>query len=88
MRTGRRLILNDGTVIENGEAGQTPLNLWLWFGGMTLQEAAALFFDTEKTETITFQYGEMEDIYEGYTSCARLEIDTDGKITVCMKRGE
>ena len=85
--TGRRLILKDGTTIEGGEAGQTPVNLWLWFSGYTLQEAAAMFFDTEKTEEITFQYGEMQSIYRGYTNCTQLDIGTDGTVSVCMKRG-
>ena len=67
---GHRLILNDGTVIEDGEAGLSSSgNLWLWFGGYTMMQAAAMFFDPEKTEKITF-YRTEEAItdFEGYTN--------------------
>ena len=84
--TGRRLILNDGTIIENGEAGYSTGSICLWVTGMTMQEAAMLFFDPSKTAVITFQYGQMEDVYEGYTRCVLLLIDEDGEITITMKR--
>ena len=83
---GRQLILNDGTTIDGGEAGYADGFLWMWFGGMTLQEAAALVFDPVKTEKIIFQYGEMQDTYDGFTSCRSISINTDGRISVCMTR--
>lgn len=85
--TGRRLIFNDGTVIENGEAGYSDGTLWLWFAGYTMQDAAAIVFDPNKTCKIVFQYGEMEDEHTGFTSCHVLSIDSDGKITVCLVKG-
>ena len=82
---GRRLILSDGIVIENGEAGLSSMhNLWLWFTGYTMMQAAMIFFDTEKTARIVFQFGEMETVYEGYTVCKHVSIDMDGKVSVCM----
>lgn len=84
---GRRLVLNDGTVIEDGEAGYADGFLWCWIRGYSMQEAAAVFFDAGKTERIVFQYGDMEDTYEGYTNCTRLMAGTDGKISVCLTRG-
>lgn len=83
---GQRLILTDGTEIENGRAGYAQGFLWLYFSGYTMQEAAMMFFDTGKTSRIVFQYGEMEDAYEGFTVCRNLMIDTDGEISVCMTR--
>lgn len=83
---GRRLILADGTTIENGEAGYSSGYLWLWMPGMTLPEAAGIFLDPEKTKKVTFEYGEMADTYEGYTTCTHLSV-TDGKVTVCMSKG-
>ena len=85
--TGRRAILNDGTIIENGEVGDADERLWVWFTGYTLPEAASMFFDSAKTEKIVFEYGEMSDIYEGFTDCMVLQISTDGTISVCLKRG-
>ena len=86
METGRRLILKDGTVIEDGTAGYSQGTLWLFFGGMALQEAAAIFFDPKKTKRIIFQYGEMEDVYDNFTECVSLQADMDGQISVCMVR--
>lgn len=85
---GRRLILNDGTIIDDGVAGYSEGFLWLWFTGYTMQQAASLFFDATKTEHIVFQYGEMADEYNGFTTCRSLMIDADGRISVCMVKGE
>lgn len=84
--TGRRLILADGTVIENGEAGYADGFLWLWFSGMTMQEAAGIFFDPEKTAVIVFEYGEMSDTYEDFTNCRSISVSADGLISVCMTK--
>jgi hypothetical protein len=86
--TGRRLILKDNTTIEDGKAGYADGFLWLWFSGYTLQQAAAIFFDPSKTETIVFQYGGMQDEYTGFTDCRTLTTNADGEISVCMVKGE
>lgn len=83
---GIRLILNDGTVIENGRAGYAEGCLWCYITGYTMMQAAALFLDAEKTARIVFQYGEMQDEYEGYTNCVNIQIDVDGEVSVCMKK--
>lgn len=83
-----RLVLNDGTTIEGGKAGYSEGFLWLYFTGYTLQQAAGLFFDSSKTSHIVFQYGEMENEYDGFTVCITLNIDIDGNVSVCMKRGD
>jgi hypothetical protein len=84
---GRRLILNDGTIIEGGEAGYSQGFLWVWFTGYTLQQAALMFFDTSKTSKIVFQYGEMESVYEGFTTVMNLGIDVDNNVSVCLTKG-
>ena len=84
---GQRLILNDGTMIENGRAGYSEGYLWLYFTGYTLPEAGSIFFDQTKTASIIFQYGEMEDVYNGFTVCRNLMIDMDGNVSVCMVKG-
>lgn len=85
---GRQLVLNDGTIIADGEAGYSQGFLWCYFTGYTMQQAAALFFDPIKTEKIIFQYGEMQDEYDGFTTCVGIKIDTDGLLSVCMVKGE
>lgn len=84
---GRFLTLADETVIDGGEAGYSQGFLWCYFAGFTLQQAALMFFDTEKTSRIEFHYGEMVDTYEGFTDCICLTIDVDGKISVGLKKG-
>lgn len=84
---GRRLILADGTEIENGKAGYSGGFLWCYFDGITLNAAALIFFSPERTQSITFEYGEMRDIYEGFTDCRSLSINMDGEISVCMAKG-
>lgn len=81
-----RLILKDGTVIENGAAGYYDGSLWLTLPGMTMMEAAAIVFNTAKTGTIWFQYGEEEDEYKGYTNCTVMMTE-EGHISACMKKG-
>ena len=82
------LILKDGTVIENGQAGYAEGFLWLYIFGYTMAQAASTFLDTSKTETIVFRYGEeMETTYQGYTDCINLNIDIDGKLSVCLRKG-
>ena len=83
------LILKDGTVIENGQAGYAEGFLWLYIIGYTMAQAASTFLDPSKTETIVFRYGEdLETTYQGYTNCINLNIDIDGRLSVCLKRGD
>jgi hypothetical protein len=86
-KTGRRLILSDGTVLENGECGYADGRLWCWVSGMTMAEAAEMFFDPGRTDHIVFEYGEMSDEYDGFTTCTGISIDSDGKISVCLTKG-
>lgn len=86
-KTGQRLILNDETVIEDGSCGYANGCLWCWVTGFTMAEAAAIFFDSEKTAKIVYEYGEMSNEYDGFTNCTNLFIDDDGKVSACLKRG-
>ena len=85
MPTGRRLILNDGTVIENGRAGYDAGFLWMYLPGYTMQEAAAIAFDYQKTERIEFKYGEMSDVYDRFIICRGI-LSGENEIKVCMVR--
>lgn len=81
-----RLKLNDGTVLENCRAGYADGNLWLFLTGVSMQYASALFFDPARTVRIVFEYGEMQDVYEGFTKVTALIMDGDG-MSVCLKKG-
>ena len=85
---GRQIVLNDGTVIPDGTVGYAGGLLWCYFTGYTMQQAASLFFDPEKTDRIVFDYGEMSDTYEGFTNCVTLTISMDNEVSVCMAKGQ
>lgn len=87
-KTGQRLILLDGTTIEDGSCGYAEGKLWCWVNGFTMPQAAAIFFDPQKTGNIVYEYGEMSDEFDGYTNCITLFINTDGQISACLIRGE
>lgn len=82
----RRLILKDGTQIENGEAGYNAGLLWLTLPGMTMPEAAAILFNPAKTGTIWYRYGEDEDEYKGYTNCTAIMAE-EGQISASLRKG-
>ena len=84
MMEGRRVILKDGTRFENGEAGYASGFLWLYLRGCSMASAASTFMNPLKTDLIVFQYGDMEDRYEGFTKCTDLMDDRNGTISVCM----
>lgn len=80
---GRQLILNDGTIIPNGEAGLSGGFLWLYLPGYTIQQAAAVAFDSNKTSVIVFDYGDLTDTFNGFTSCVNISAE-DGQSSVCL----
>ena len=83
----RKIVLNDGTEIEDGTAGiSSGGNLWIYFTGFTMMQAAMMFLDQEKTEKIVFIGGETEYTYEGYTNCVNLSLDETGRFHICMTR--
>lgn len=87
VKTGQRLILKDGTIIEDGSCGYSDGRLWCWIHGFTMAQAAQLFFDHEKTDHILYEYGEMKADYTGFTECRNLNIDNDGQISACLVKG-
>ena len=84
---GRQLVLNDGTIIPDGNAGYADGFLWLWFAGFTMQEVASMFLDPEKTSRIEYDYGDMQDVYEDFTNCTSISVSVDGNASVCMAKG-
>ena len=77
---GRHLILNPGPnqiELPGSEAGYADGVLWLYLADVTLPEAFALLTVPEHTATIAYQYGEMEDRYEGYNSLTAIFADGD-----------
>lgn len=80
------IVLNNGTVIDDGSVGLSEGFLWLFLPGFTMQDAAAIAFDTEAVRRIVWQAGEDEYVYTGYTVCVNIHQD-DGQIAVCLVKG-
>lgn len=81
-----RLILSDGTVIEDGRAGLDDNMLWLFFPGWEFWTAADKVRDHEAMKRIIFQYGADEDVYTGFTVCTSIT-SAGGEISVSLVKG-
>jgi len=84
---GLRLILNDGTVIENGRAGVSENDLVLWFPNYSLQQVASIVFNKTKMLRVSFQSGSDSVTYQGYTNCTMISDNYTGEVVACMKKG-
>lgn len=85
---GRAIILADGTKLPGSECGLAEGVLWCFVDGLTMMQAFSLLADPNKTQVITFQYGEMQDTFEGYTQLIAAILAQDGKIHVALREGE
>lgn len=83
LKNGQRLILADGTVLEDCQAGLADGFLWCWITNMSMAEAAQIFLDPAKTRTIVFEYGEMSDTFDGFTQCINMMVRQD-ETAVCL----
>ena len=88
MRFGRRIVFADETVFEDAEIGYTEGMIWCYLPSDDLTAAFLIFSNPEKTSRMEFQYGEMTDVYEGYTDIVLIQKNNDHQITVALKRGE
>ncbi len=75
----KRIVLADGTVIENGSGARNRSSddLWLRFpDDMKLGEATALLEDPAKTEVIEIVYSQISrEVFDGYTELTDLRHD-------------
>ena len=76
-KTINKLILDDGTVLDNCECGYYNRTLWCYLKGFSFNEAFALFSDSNSFKTITFEFGidsyRKQIIYKGLTSLIAIE---------------
>lgn len=66
-KSGRRLILADGTTFENADAGYADGTLGLYLHGRTMMEVLPVVTDSAKIAEITYEFGEDSITYTGYT---------------------
>lgn len=81
------LVFADGTKMEGASCGYAEGNLWCWVTGLSMIQAAQVFLDSAKTDRITYQHGDSEDVFEGFLECVNLFVNYDGQISACLQRG-
>ena len=84
----RTLTLNNGTVYETPWCGVAQGILTAAIsGGHGVAELAVAFSDPEATARMVFQYGEDEDVFEGYTRLLSVDSGFWGEDTVTVALG-
>lgn len=61
-----KLVLADGTVLENSECGYYEHELHCWVKDRTMTEVFELFSDPDKTRVISYTYRDYTQIYRGF----------------------
>ena len=84
-REGFRIILADGTTIEDARASLADGFFWMYIPGITIQEATEFAFDPEKMSKIRYQHGQAEEEYDGYITPYHL-MTNPSEISVCMTK--
>lgn len=83
----RRLVLDDGTVLDKSECGYAEKKLWCFLKDLSLIEAFSIFSDPEKIKTIKFEIG-ISSRYTRYTYTGFVNLETAMKreleIDVCV----
>ena len=85
---GRRLILNPGPnqiELPGSEAGYAEGVLWMYLRGLTLAQAFVVLSDPANTAVIRYEYGEMEDVFEGFTRLTAL-MEREGEVSAALTK--
>ncbi len=78
----RVVTLNNGTIFEDSDCGYADRKLWCFIKGISFGEAYAAFSDPESTKEIRFLYGNVEEIYKGFTD---LDIIRKSEFTIDIR---
>lgn len=84
----QKLILNDGTELENSYAAETVDYLFLYINnGMNMMQIMMLMMDQSKISRIVYQAGEANQTeYNDYTTVCGINTEYAGMISVSMRR--
>ena len=79
--------LNDGTelegrIVENGDG----MCIYVYIQNITMMQGFMMFYDVNKTSTITFVSYETEHVYEGYTELYSINNEF-GNCNIIMRKG-
>lgn len=84
---GRKVVMADGTELLDAEIGYTDQHIWCFLKNVTFPEAYDLFSDPLKTQVLIFDYGDMQDVHEGFTELHTIKKTEDG-VNVRMNKPE
>lgn len=82
-----RLILADGTVLNNCECGYSNNTLWCFLKDISFSDAFMYFENEDKFNTVIFDIGFQDAFYDritysGFTELITIQKDPDGKVNV------
>ena len=82
-----RLILADGTVLNNCECGYYDNTLWCFLKDISFSDAFMYFENEDKYNTVIFDMGFQDAFYDritysGFTEVVAIQKDPDNKISV------
>lgn len=87
--TIRRLVMADGTVLDESECGYADRNLWCFLKNLTFNQAFQIFSDPAKTQSIRFEYGLDSDpaveTYDGFIYIMSIN-RREQTIDICLVR--
>ena len=84
---GRRIIFANNVRLEGAEAAFDGRTVWLFMYGKPMKDTLPLVSNPKVTNKITFQFGEMEQVYEGFTHLKALTEDETGSQACLIKEG-
>lgn len=83
----RRLILADGTILDDCDCGYSEKQLWCFLRNLTLVEAFQIFSNPQKVSTVTFEYGADPEIvkttYIGFSNIKSINCREE-TVDVCL----
>lgn len=84
----QKLILNDGTELENSWAAETTDSLFLYIrNGMNMMQIMQLMFDQQKISRIVYEAGESNQTeYNDYTRLMGITTEYNGMINVVLRK--
>lgn len=83
----QKLILNDGTELNNSYAAETIDYLFLYISnGMSMLKIMMLMADPEKIGRIIYAAGNNETQYTDYTTVSSITAEHGGMISVSLRR--
>ena len=81
------LTLSDGTVLQNSNAYQDELRLYVYIrNGNSIQEVFNMLIDPEKTAKIIMKANEIEKTFNGFTKLITVSDEGNGTITAVLKK--